>query len=143
MMGPGAGPTPAQQECLQKIGPLRDDAQKKGQAIQAASKRHAPPQEACKLLQEFSKAETRFVSFIVSKQTACQIPAEVPTQLKSNHAKTEELVKKVCTAAANGPQGPAGPTLSDVIGSPTVPEAPTKRTGGSTFDTISGNVLAR
>jgi hypothetical protein len=129
---------------MKQILPLRDETQKRGLAIQAASKRKAPPQEACKIIQEFVKAEQRFVSFISAKQTACQIPPDVPKQLKANHAKSEELQRKVCAAAEGAPQGgSAGPTLSDVIGSPTVPEAPAKRTGGSTFDTLNGNVLTR
>ncbi len=37
----------------------------------------------------------------------------------------------------------AGPSLSEVLGSAPLPEAkPTKR-GGSTFDTLNGNVLTR
>lgn len=128
---------------MKQIGPLRDETQKRGMALAAASKRHAAPQEACKLLQQFVKAESRFVSYVVAKQTACQIPPEIPTQLKTSHAKAEEMEKKVC-AAASAPQGPAGPTLSDVIGSPSLPDpTQTKRSGGNTFDTLSGNVLTR
>ena len=41
-------------------------------------------------------------------------------------------------------RGPAGPSLSEVLGSATaVPEATTAKKGGSTFDTLNGNVLAR
>ena len=40
--------------------------------------------------------------------------------------------------------GPAGPTLSDVLGSSAaLPEATPTKKGGSTFDTLNGNVLAR
>jgi hypothetical protein len=40
--------------------------------------------------------------------------------------------------------GPAGPTLSDVLGtSSAVPEATVAKKGGSTFDTLNGNVLTR
>jgi hypothetical protein len=44
---------------------------------------------------------------------------------------------------ANGPRGPAGPSLSEVVGSGTAPEANTGKKGGSTFDTLNGNVLTR
>jgi hypothetical protein len=48
---------------------------------------------------------------------------------------------QVCKMAS-APQASAGPSLSDVIGSPSISdEAPTKRKGGSTFDTLNGNVL--
>ena len=41
-------------------------------------------------------------------------------------------------------RGPAGPSLSEVLGSSAaLPEAQTVKKGGSTFDTLNGNVLAR
>ena len=56
---------------------------------------------------------------------------------------TLKTTNQVCTAAAQ-PRGPAGPTMSDVLGSPSLPTAEAERPkGGSTFDTISGNALAR
>ena len=40
--------------------------------------------------------------------------------------------------------GPAGPSLSEVLGSSAaLPEATPSKKGGSTFDTLNGNVLAR
>jgi hypothetical protein len=48
----------------------------------------------------------------------------------------------VAQQAAN--QKPAGPSLSDVLGTSTaLPEAQTAKKGGSTFDTLNGNVLTR
>jgi hypothetical protein len=41
-------------------------------------------------------------------------------------------------------RGPAGPSLSDVLGSSAaMPEATATKKGGSTFDTLNGNVLTR
>jgi hypothetical protein len=41
-------------------------------------------------------------------------------------------------------RGPAGPSLSDVLGSSAaMPEATVTKKGGSTFDTLNGNVLTR
>jgi len=41
-------------------------------------------------------------------------------------------------------RAPAGPSLSEVLGSSTAaPEATATKKGGSTFDTLNGNVLAR
>jgi hypothetical protein len=142
--GPG-GPAPggaAQAECLKQASPLRDETQKRASLLQAASKRHAAAPEACKLLQSFSQAEVRLLNFVTTKQSACGIPAEVPKQMKEAHAHTEQLAKQIC-AAANAPQQGAGPGLSDVLGTPSfAPEdIPTKRKGGSTFDTLKGNVL--
>jgi hypothetical protein len=48
----------------------------------------------------------------------------------------------VAQQAAN--QKPVGPSLSDVLGtSAALPEAQTVKKGGSTFDTLNGNVLTR
>lgn len=147
--GPGFGGAPPQAgggmnaECMQQIEPMRDEVQRRAKLVQDASKRHATPQEACKLIGEFSKAELRFVNFVTTKQTACGVPAEIPKQMKTAHGHTEQMLKQVC-GMANAPQASAGPSLSDVIGSPSISEeAPIKRKGGSTFDTLSGNVLAR
>jgi hypothetical protein len=41
-------------------------------------------------------------------------------------------------------RGPAGPSLSEVLGSSAaLPEASAEKKRGSTFDTLNGNVLAR
>lgn len=123
---------------------LRTDAEKKANAIQAAGKRKAPPQEACKLIGSFSQAELKLIKFVETNIKKCNIPPQIPEQMKKGHANTEQLQSKVCAAAAGAQQGPAGPSLSEALGSATLPEAKaTKRSGGSTFDTLNGNVLAR
>jgi len=51
---------------------------------------------------------------------------------------------KVCNVAQQmQQQRPAGPSLSEVLGSGAAPEANAGKKGGSTFDTLNGNVLAR
>jgi hypothetical protein len=64
--------------------------------------------------------------------------------MKKGHEGTQATLKK-CNAAAQAQQrGPAGPSLSEVLGSSAaLPEATTTKKGGSTFDTLNGNVLAR
>jgi hypothetical protein len=54
------------------------------------------------------------------------------------------LQQKVCAVAQQQQQRPpAGPSLSEVLGSSAaLPEATAKK-GGSTFDTLNGNALAR
>jgi hypothetical protein len=138
----GGGVSPAAAECMKQVGPMRDEVERRAKLVQEASKHHATAQEACKLIGEFSQAEQRFLTFVTAKQTACGIPAEIPKQMKVAHVRTEEMHKQVC-GAANSPRAAAGPSLSDVIGAPSIPEdAPAKRKGGSTFDTINGNVLS-
>ena len=51
---------------------------------------------------------------------------------------------QVCNVAQQAQaRGPAGPSLSEVLGSAALPEAQAVKKGGSTFDTLNGNVLQR
>src|SRR5262249_1469052 len=139
--GPPQGGGQPPPECMKQFEPLRDEVQRRAKLVQEAGKRHASAQEACKLIGEFAQAEQRFMTFVSTKQTACGIPAEVPKQMKISHGHTEQMRKQVC-GMASSPQASAGPSLSDVVGAPSISEdAPVKRKGGSTFDTINGNVL--
>lgn len=140
------GPSPEALECQNGFSSLKLDAETKAKAIQAAGKRKAPPQEACKLIGAFSQSEVKMIKFVETNTAKCRIPPEAAAQMKKGHANTEQLLSKVCAVAANGggSQGPAGPSLSEALGSASLPEAKaTKRSGGSTFDTLNGNVLAR
>ena len=141
----GGGPSEA---CMKGFVPLREDAEKRGKLIKAASDRHAPPPEACKLIQNFAQAEVKMIQYVEANSAKCGIPPQIADQLKGGHKNTEAMQKKVCDVAqqiqARG-GAPAGPSLSEVLGSATsLPEAtPTNKKGGSTFDTLNGNVLSR
>jgi hypothetical protein len=143
------GPAPPSQagpsdECMKGFVPLREEAEKRGKLIKAASDRHAPPDEACKLIGNFGQAESKMIKYIETHAAKCGIPPQISEQLKSGHKNTENLQKKVCAAAQQAQKGPAGPSLSEVLGSSAaLPEATPTKKGGSTFDTLNGNVLAR
>jgi len=123
--------------------PLRQEAEKRAAIIKTLSQRKAPPSEACKAIGSFSQAEVKMIKYIEANSRRCGIPDEIAGQLKKSHANTEDMHTKVCAVAAN-PPGPAGPSLSEALGGSALPEAkPTKRSGGSTFDTLNGNILAR
>jgi hypothetical protein len=52
------------------------------------------------------------------------------------------MQSKVCQMAQQmQKRGPAGPSLSEVLGSASAPEVNTAKKGGSTFDTLNGNAL--
>ena len=142
--GPSMSPTEA--ECMKGFMPLREEAEKRGKLIKAASDRHAPPDEACKLISGFGTAETKMLKYVESHLTQCGIPPQVLDQLKAGHKNSEGMQQKICAVAqqmASQPKGPAGPSLSEVLGSSTaLPEANNTKKG-STFDTLNGNVLAR
>ena len=145
------GPAPPTQaggppdDCMKKFIPLREEAEKRGKLIKAASDRKASPEEACKLIGSFGQAELKMIKYIESNSAKCGIPPQVADQLKNGHKNTDAMQKKVCGVAQQAQQrGPAGPSLSEVLGSSAaLPEATATRKGGSTFDTLNGNVLTR
>jgi hypothetical protein len=146
----GGPPQPPSQaggdQCMKEFIPLREDAEKRGKLIKAASDRHATPQEACKLIEAFGQSEIRMIKYVETHASKCGIPPTVLDQLKNGHKNSESMQQKVCNAAtqmqARG--GPAGPSLSEVLGSAAqLPEATKSKKGGSTFDTLNGNVLTR
>jgi len=143
------GPAPPSQasvdECMKGFVPLREEAEKRGKLIKAAGERHAPPDEACKLITNFGQAEMKMINYVENRAAKCGIPPQVADQLKTGHKNTENMQKKVCGFAQQAQQkGPAGPSLSEVLGSSTaLPEATPTKKGGSTFDTLNGNVLTR
>jgi hypothetical protein len=140
--GPGAaGPSEA---CMKGFVPLREEAEKRGKLIKAASERHAAPDEACKLIENYSHAELKMMEYVKLNQAKCGIPPQISEQMKKGHVGTEAMMKKVCGMAQAQKAGPAGPSLSEVLGSSAaLPEVTPTKKGGSTFDTLNGNVLAR
>jgi len=136
---------PGQQQvppCFNEFMPLRNEAEKRGNAIQAASKRKAPREEICGLFKSFAAAEAKYVKYAETNATWCGIPAEAVKQMKSNHSQTLRIRSQVCAAAA-APARPRGPTLGDALGTTRVPTPDTTRTGRGTFDTLTGNPLTR
>jgi len=94
----------------------------------------------------FGQAEIKMIKYVESHAAKCGIPPQVSDQLKLGHKNTESMKTKVCAVAQQMQQRePAGPSLSEVLGSPAaIPEAtPSRRRGGSIFDTLEGNVLER
>jgi hypothetical protein len=141
---PTAGPSDA---CMKAFVPLREEAEKRGKQIKAASDRKAPPDEACKLITSFGQAEIKMIKYVEVNATKCGIPAQISDQLKAGHKNTEAMQQKVCGFAQQSAQqraSAAAPSLSEVLGSSaSVPEAQPTKKGGSTFDTLNGNVLTR
>jgi hypothetical protein len=144
------GPAPPTQggppeKCMKEFVPLREDAEKRGKLIKAASDRHASAEEACKLITSYGQAEVKMLKYIEVNSTKCGIPPQISEQLKNGHKGTENMQKKVCAAAQQQAQRPAaGPSLSEVLGAAAeLPDAKTAKKGGSTFETLSGNALDR
>ena len=139
--GGAGGPSEA---CMKGFVPLREEAEKRGKVIKAAMERKAPAEETCKLIEHYSQAELKMMNYVKLNQTKCNIPPQISEQMKKGHEGTEATLKKCQMAAQAQQRGPAGPSLSEVLGSSAaLPEATATKKGGSTFDTLNGNVLAR
>ena len=135
---PQQGPPPACQQLLS----YRDETAKHGQALQAAGKKKAPPEELCKLFKSFIAAEGKFLKSLEEHSATCGVPPDAIKQMRLGHSKASQTAKNVCDAAAQGPR-PAGPSLSDALGTtPTVPNTSSSH-GQGTFDTLMGSPLVR
>jgi hypothetical protein len=136
-------------ECMKNFLPLRQEAEKRGHLLKEAGDKKVTAEEACKLINNFIQAEVKMMKYVDTNAARCGIPPQISEQLKKGHAGSEGMRARICGAAAQmknqAAAGPTGPSLSEVLGSAaTLPEAAVaKKSGGTTFDTLSGNALAR
>jgi len=79
-------------QCMKGFAPLREEAENRGKAIKAASIRHAPPDEACKLISNFGQAETMIIRYVGAHSAECGIPSQMADQLKAGHKNTEAML---------------------------------------------------
>jgi hypothetical protein len=128
--------------CFDEFIALRNEAQARAAVVQNAQKKKLTAPEACQLLTRFTDAEAKFVKYAQKNAASCGIPEQALTQMKGSHENSTQLRKKVCDAAA-APQRPAGPSLSDALGTTRVPDTSTAKKGTGTFDTLTGTTLTR
>jgi hypothetical protein len=140
--GPPGGSIPSNspQAVCMTFPPIRDDAQKGAAAIQAASNRKASREEVCPLFKSFAAKEAKLVKFLATHQATCGVPPQAVKEARTNHARTLQIRNQVC---ASGPAVPAGPSLSDALGGPIIADDTSVKPGRGTFDTLTGNALAR
>jgi hypothetical protein len=146
----GGAPPPqasgAPDACMKGFLPLRQETEKRGKLLEAGGKRKAGPDEICKLLTSYGAAESKMIKYVETNSAKCGIPPQVSDQMKAGNKNTVTMQQKVCGFAqqAAAQKAAATPSLSEVLGSSAaMPEAQTTRKGGSTFDTLNGNVLTR
>ncbi len=87
----------------------------------------------------FSAAEEKAALFLEKNKGWCGVPDQAISSAKDMHAKTVKFREMVCAPA---PQ-PHVPTLSDAMGAPALDTAKNTKTGAGTFDTLTGNPLAK
>jgi hypothetical protein len=140
----GSTAAPAQQmpqQCA-TFPKLTEEAQKRGNAVSEAMKAKVDPKQICALMNNFITAESAVVKFLTDNQTWCGVPANVVTSSKTNHEKSLKFRTMVCSNA-DAPRQKA-PSLSDAIKTTPVDSSKNTKTGtGGTFDTLTGNPLAR
>jgi len=101
-----AGPS---QDCENGFIPLRQDAEQRGKLFKAASERHAPPVEACKLIGNFGQAEIKMIKYVETRAARCSIPRQIADQLREGHKNTENMERKSCAVAQQlQRKGPTG-----------------------------------
>jgi hypothetical protein len=110
----GASPAPlpgqdaASEACMKEFAPLRQEAEARRKLIKAASARHAPPDEACKLIESFHHSEIKMIKYIEANSATCGILPEIADQLRAGHRNTEATRKMVCAVARRAQRGPVG-----------------------------------
>jgi len=107
--------------------------------MQKIGKSHGDRKAMCGAVTRFAAAETLVVKFLEDNKTACGVPEQAIANSKTNHERTLKFRDTVC---AESPQ-PKPPSLSDALGTPTLDTAKNTKTGKGTFDTLTGNPLAK
>ena len=120
---------------------LATEAQKRGSAVGAAIKAKVDRKQICTLMTTFVAAEGNALKFLENNKVWCGVPDQVITMSKANHEKSLKFRTAACSD--DGPR-PKAPSLSDAIKEPSgVDTAKNTKTGRGTFDTLTGNPLAR
>jgi hypothetical protein len=131
---------PAEPPCYRQLIKLRDDAQKKAGAIQAASKNRPNARVVCGLFTSFVAAEGKLIKYASESKDSCGMPAQVLEGMRRQHTQTIGIRTKICNAATAQQQGPSGPSLSDALSAP-IPDSANIKTGRGTYDTLTGAPL--
>jgi hypothetical protein len=118
---------------------LIEEAQKRGASVGVAIKGKVGRKEICALMTTFVAAEGKVIKFLQDNKTWCGIPDQAVAAARANH---EKSLKFRTAACEEGPK-PRAPTLSDAIKGPSLDTAKNTKTGRGTFDTLTGNPLAK
>ena len=81
--------------CHKGFAALRDAAERRGRLVKEASNRKAPRDEACVLLGNFNQAELKMIRYVNANSAKCGLQ-QVAARLKTGHAKTEEMRRRLC-----------------------------------------------
>ncbi|EJW10977.1 hypothetical protein A33M_3718 [Rhodovulum sp. PH10] len=145
--GGGGGPSAAQQECVRNFTRLKEETDSRGRAANAVRSRKAPVQEQCKAIKAFAASISNFAKYVKAKASSCGFPAQLVTQLEQGRTHLAKVAQQCDGAAQMGAApGPRRPqTLSEVLGTSrsAVGSSSGGNSGYGTYNTLTGNVLAR
>jgi hypothetical protein len=139
--GPPGGPAGNPQAQCADFPRLSAEAKKRADAVQAAINAKVDRKQVCALMTTFVASEAVVIKFLEDNKTWCGVPDQAIAVSKTNHEKSLKFRTMACNTDAAPQQKP--PTLSDAIKTPSVDSATNTKTGRGTFDTLTGNPLAR
>lgn len=139
--GPPGGPAGNPQAQCANFPRLSAEAKKRADAVQAAINAKVDRKQVCALMTTFVASEAVVIKFLEDNKTWCGVPDQAITISKTNHEKSLKFRTMACNN--DGPPPQKAPTLSDAIKTPSVDSATNTKTGRGTFDTLTGNPLAR
>ena len=126
--------------CMNELMPLRQAVEKDSLPVKAAFEKKDRAQ-ICNALKRFTVTEAKFVKYMEANASWCGIPAEIIAQARKGHAQSTKLRGQACAAGpAAAPAIPAGPGLSEALGTSRAPTGKPK-SGTGTFDTLTGPSL--
>jgi len=133
-----AGFPPRQPSVCDSFVSIRKEAEQGMAALQAANQRKAPREEFCQIFTRLSVATSKMSKFMEQNKSVCRVPDEAIQHARADYVKIMGFRKQACAQNA----APAGPSLSDVLGAPLLPDSTSNKQDGI-FNTLTGNPLTR
>jgi hypothetical protein len=79
----------------------RDETEKRANAIHAAGRSQAGPEETCRLFKLFLASGRRMIEGLEATAAVCGVPPEAIDRVKAQHAQASRIGQQVCEAAAS------------------------------------------
>jgi hypothetical protein len=135
-----AAPMPGPSQCNSFVS-LRTNVEQAANAMTVATQHKADRKEICKLVMHFNVVQTAMMKFLEDNKTWCGVPDQVIVSAKADHERGAKFQALACSDAPEGKPKP--PSLSDAITTPSLDTGKNTKTGPGTFDTLTGNPLAK
>jgi hypothetical protein len=94
----GTDPSGTSPECKELLT-RRDELQKHGKAIGDANNNKAHVTVACRLFRAYIATQARMLRLLETHGAQCGVPSQVNLQVRTSHAKAQQIGRQVCEAA--------------------------------------------